>query len=414
MPTHPEGQGQHAGQSPVGQTGPMEPADPFAGLSRQQIMAVQQAMNAYGQHLAVDGIVGPATRAAYSAVFPGEPTAARRIAAGEQVQSTAPNAPPPGAPPPAAPVAPAPPPASATSAAPAPAGPAAAPGDIEQQLREQYGYLSWAYNDGQVHAALVDAITNHRDPAWLRTQLEQTDLFRRTAQSARDWMQVKAEDPATAEARIQAQIASITRSASVAGIAIDAGRARDMAEQSLASGWTPDQLQSAILAEFHYTKGQTAGRAAQIEQQLRGLAGDYELPLDDGTIGTWVEQAVKQQQDPESYRHFFVDQAKGMYKGIASELDKGLTVRQASAVYRNIAATELGLAPDTINWQDPKWGRALNYQDPKSGEFRAMDQYQWQTLLRSDAVYGWSKTAHGRETTDNFALQFLRATGSAA
>jgi hypothetical protein len=81
--------------------------------------------------------------------------------------------------------------------------------------------------------------------------------------------------------------------------------------------------------------------------------------------------------------------------------------------YRDLAVSELGVAGDSIDFRDPKWLRAVSTNDPESGQRRMMNQWEWQRTLRGDEAYGWSKTAKGRQATDDFKLNLLQALGVA-
>lgn len=383
---------QYENAQPVAPAPPARQAGPQVSETLDRARDLQRKLNALGAGLVVDGIIGPRTRAAMAKY--GMDANGNRTGGG-----------------PAAP---------AGGGGPAPGGPRAAeapatapPGSVEDQIRQKYGYLAWALDLPEVGAVLRRAATEGWDEARLRGAVEQTAWWRNSSASMRQWQQQQAEDPATANAKIQAQTDYIRSQSGVFGITIDPARASAIAADSLKYGWSGTQLQSAILNEFHYVKGQTAGRSAEAEQQFKQMAGDYLIPLDDATIARWVEQAVKQQQDPESFKHYLIDQAKSLFPGLAAALDQGLTTKQLAAPYRNVAADELGVGGDTIDFRDPKWARALNFSDPKTGQFRPMDLYQWQRTIRGDSVYGWSKGAKANQMADDFSLGLLQAMGRA-
>lgn len=381
---------------------PTPPADPLAGLTRTQVMDVQRLLGFGGRD--VDGVVGPKTRSAYQAKF-GTTSAVTVLS-----QSA---------------------PAAAPSAAPAPAGPPAAyagggavtsapaatsnPQSVEDQIRQQYGYLASFLDIPEVGGVLRQAITEGWDQSRLQAAVQATQWWRTTSSSVRSWLALTSADPQTAADRVGTQLADVqTQAGKLFGHPIDPARAKQIAEDSLKYGWDATQLQNALASEFHYAAGQQQGQLGQAEVQLRQMAADYLVPLSDQTLAAWEGQIANGTATPDTFKQYMVAQAKGMFPALGPQIDAGLTVQQLADPYRQQAAKDLGISPDAIDFTDPKWSRALTQIDPKTGTPTMMSLYDWQKTVRSDDIYGFKNSPVGKGLAADAILGLAQGLGKVA
>lgn len=378
--------------------GPPPPPAP-APSGRDRVKALQQKLNGMGARLSVDGVMGPKTKAAmqqFGLDENGNPVSAPapQPAGGGQGGDGQGGGP-------------------VTTVTAASATPKPNLGSVEDQIRRNFGFMAWALDDPEIGPLLRQGITEGWDLPTLQGRLEQTNVWKTTSAAQRDWRRIKATDPAQAEARIGQTLDQVNNMAASAGIQITPERARQIAEQFQSDGWSPLQLQNAVGSEFHYTPGAQKGTIGKAEDTIKQIAASYLVPLSDSTLADWERQIAQgTAADPEVFRQYIVDQAKGLFPTLAKQLDAGLTVQQLAEPYRQIAAGELDITPESIDFTQPKWNKALNTPtDPKTGERGMMGLYDWQRTIRSDDAYGWRYTKKANDTMFGFENSLLQALG---
>lgn len=334
--------------------------------------AFQEYLNRRGATppLTVDGIIGPKTRAAAAQIgvpVPGD---------SPDSQTSAPSA----APEPTTPAAPTPVPLTAAQ--------------ITQTMREQYGYLGQLLDIPDVNAVLTDSVANELTPQQTLARLYDTATWKNTQASVRNWMALSGTDPASAQAQIEAQKQAISTTASTLGIGIGNDRLTQIATDSLKLGWNAQQINAAVGAEFQYKPGAQVGAVGSAEQQVRKMAKDYLVPLSDATLADWDRQVAMGTASPDTLKQYIITQAKGLFPTLAQQIDGGLTVQQLAEPYRQTAAQELDISPDSIDFTDQKWMRALSTTGP-DGKPTMMGLSDWQKTLRTDQQYGWDRTKNG-------------------
>jgi hypothetical protein len=356
--------------------------------------------------LAVDGIIGPKTLATAAKLHVAVP------------QELAPK------PAPAAPTSPSTPtlhpqstPAPTTETADTVA-PAPRPnlGSVDDQIHATFGYLAWAWDNPEIRPHLREGDQRgldrpqHAHPhpvgqGLFTAELVKTHIWQATDANQRQWMELKATDNATAQGQVDSRAKAIIAQAAPMGIAIDPGRAKAMAEDSLKNGWDLNsaELRSAIAAEFHYQPGAQSGTLGQAETTLKQLAQQYLVPLSDDTLADWERKlADGTAASPEVFHQYMVDAAKRRFPTLSKQLDSGATVEQLAEPYKQSAAKLLGVNPDSIDLNDAKWRVPLVSYDPKLQDFTMMSDYQWEKTLRSDPVYGWGNSKNGIDSATSF------------
>lgn len=372
----------------------------FVPQSFDRVRLLQIKLNQMGAQppLVVDGKIGPKTQAAmirFGIDVNGDPV-------------PKPAAAPTGAP--------APPAAAGDTAPPAAPAPAPAAGS-DEDVKAKFGGWAWALDVPEVGDILRRAATEGWSDGQTQGAIQGTDWWKHTAAAGRNFQQLQGSDPAEAQAQILAKKADISQIAAQLGIQIADDRLAKMAEDSLRYGLDATGLQQMIGSEFHYVAGGQTGLVGQAELKLKQYAGDYMLPLSDDTLAGWEGQIAQGRASAEGYQSYMLSQAKSLYgsgnKEVTRLLDEGQTMQQIAQPFRDMASTELGVDPASIDFRDPKWMRAISTNDPESGERRMMNQWEWQRTIRGDGAYGWAKTKKAHDLADDFSLNFLQAIGKA-
>jgi hypothetical protein len=128
---------------------------------------------------------------------------------------------------------------------------------------------------------------------------------------------------------------------------------------------------------------------------IRTLASSYGLKLTDDIVEGYTQGVLRNEITPDQIKSQFREQAKSLYPSLAKQLDSG-TLNDATATYRSIASSTLGIDPSAIDFSDAtKFGKLLTYSDPKSGESRLMNSTEWTQYLRG--LPDWKNTKEAKD-----------------
>ena len=292
-----------------------------------------------------------------------------------------------------------------TSGFPADGGPGAnnAPRDIppppppsdpaaqDAWIRANFGYQAWFLDIPEVRNALRElAGRGVTDPEEAKRAVSGTQWFKTTATKARSWFAYEREDPASAAKDVEDQFDFVNHTAARLGITLDPDRARAIAEQALRYGWAPNELNKAIAADFEYDPKNRQQSA--FVSGMKKKASAYLVPLSDSTIESWAKNLIGGNATEEQFDEYLKGMAKSMNPALVSAIDAGITVEEYLNPYKEMAARVLDRPPESIDFMDPKYRKALEMVDPKTGTKSVMTLSDWETNLKKDPVYGWDKT----------------------
>jgi len=284
------------------------------------------------------------------------------------------------------------------------------PGGFDTAVTQQYGYLGAFLDNPEVSGLLQRGAREGWSQQRLETELQRTQFWRQTTDSQRRFQAAMEQSPGDAQQAVQQRAAEMQTLAQELGVQVDDARLRAMATDSLQYGWNSAQIRSALSKEFDY-KGGEGGLAGQSARRVKELAGEYLVPISDQAMEKWTEQMVSGVADEESYRAYLVEQAKSMFPGMAGALDKGITVAQYADPYKQMAARELELAPESIDLMDPRYRRMLDQRDSQ-GNRVSMTLSESAEYLRK--MPEWQKTRGANEKAATLTENILRTFGAVA
>lgn len=284
-----------------------------------------------------------------------------------------------------------------TVAPPAPAPAPVTPVDWEAAAQEQYGaYYAIIQGVPELGDLLRKAVSEGWSDTKFDYQLKQTSWYKTTSASTRTWDTNKQLDPASAQQQIDNRSATIRETALNLGVSLDDTTISKLAEDSLRGNWDQQILNNSIGAEASKTSGGMSGlRTGFLGQQLKQTASDYGIQLSDQTFNMWVDKVARGQENAKSFQQYALNTAKSLFPGIATQLDQGLTFQQITDPYKQAAARTLEINPDTIDFTDPKWTKAITFTTDK-GEQRPMNFNEWGNYLRSERSLGYEYTNEAR------------------
>lgn len=201
-----------------------------------------------------------------------------------------------------------------------------------------------------------------------------------------------------------------TAGADVAGLANQLGvkltdqQTNELSATASANGWSTSQVREAVASMFTYDPTQVySGLAGEVINEIKNTAGNYMVPISDRAIGDYVTNAIRSVNyesmfggtagAESAFTQQVQAQAKSLYPTLAPVIDQGITVRTAVDPYLQVASQLLGVAPQAVNAEDPKWQAFLQGgRDPKTGAPTLMGLDEWKKYMMQNPTYGFDKT----------------------
>lgn len=318
-------------------------------------------------------------------------------------------------------------------------------GALDTNIAQNYGYLAAYLDEPEVGDLLRRAAREGWTPARLEVELRKTNFWKTTTDAQRQWDATRKLNPADAKAQRDNRAQEITAMAQQLGVRLDPARLGEIADESMRFGWSQTQIKNAVTAEYQYgggtqpgertaqtgarkgpmspaeragvvpnvatPEGDEFGMAGQTARQIREMAGQYLVPISEQMLEKWTEQIVRGTTDMEGFNSYLVEQAKSLFPGMAGALDKGVTVAQYADPYRQIAARELELNPESIDLNDPRFRKMLDQTDSK-GNRVSMTLSESAEYLRR--LPEWQQTRGANEKAASLTENILKTFGAVA
>lgn len=268
-----------------------------------------------------------------------------------------------------------------------------------------------------VAAVYVQYLT--AQPPWTTAQLQAalraTPYYQTSPQAVRDYDILQATDPATAGTKgelVKRQIDDLEKQL---GITLDNSAGFGSPKfaffvDALKNGWDANEIKYRMLASVNAMSG--GGAVGKSAADVKNLANQYAVPLSDQTVMDYARKLEQGAIDQNGLQGYMIEQAKQLFPGMASALDKGVTVKQYVDPLIQIAQQEVGLNPATVNLTDQKWMKVLNQVDPKTGERTPMTADQALTTFRTDPAWGFDQTNKAHQDATQLATQLAQKFGA--
>lgn len=268
-------------------------------------------------------------------------------------------------------------------------------GNVSQALSGTYGYLSAFTSNPEIGPILQKAAAQGWNDNQMLAALVKTKWWQTTGDAARQWGVKVSTDPATAKQDMATTMSQVTAEANTMGITLSSQDVNHIAYASNMFGWSPLQLQQAIGGQFHYKSGTNyAGAAGTDIATLKATASQYMIPVSDSALQQWTQSALSGNKNISDFTAYAAGIAKSLYAGnkwMVKQIDSGVTPATAADPWKQLAAQTLEIAPDTIDFMNPKWMKAIN-QIGADGTSAPMSLDDWQRALKNDKTYGYDHT----------------------
>lgn len=335
----------------------------------------------------------------------------------------------------------------------APVGSVVLPGTANQQatdnfIRANYGYMAWMLAIPELRAIAEKVVGPNGitvDQNAFDGMVRGTNWFKGSTQAMRDLAELTAEDPATAQAQLDKQMADLQTEASNMGLNLDKTTLTDMATQGIAYSWDKQMTDHALYAEAtrqafagvggfghlsmlgdasnpgnltgsgtdnlglganthtgYAHKGPMAqmtgdpfhgGTLSDFYDKVMAQANQYMVTVSPATATQWAIGWATGQLDPTAIDGNLLSLAIGKFPTLKPQLEGGMTPAQMFDPIKQEVSKLWEQSPDTINWQDPRFNQLWQNPDQTTGTLRPMTITEAQNWARSQNDYRTTATA---------------------
>ncbi len=278
-----------------------------------------------------------------------------------------------------------------------------------EEMAAQYG---WAYSFLKSEPSLGDLFDRMVKENWTQSkfnaELANTDFWKNNADVTRQALQLKATDPASWNAAINANKLVIQQLASKMGAAVPDSMLPKMAEDMQMYGMTEDNLRPILADYIDFSKNNLNGEAGMHEHNMRQFASDMGVDMSQDSIKNYAQLLVKGMATQDDYQNFIREQAISAFPAFTQQIQGGVKVKDIANPYIQSMAQSLEMNPFDITLKDPLIKQALNgtNQDGKPSGLTVGD---FQTMLRGDPR--WRSTQQAQDKAMNIGRSVLRNMG---
>jgi hypothetical protein len=281
--------------------------------------------------------------------------------------------------------------------------------DWEKAAAELYpSYYAIIRNNPEIRDLIRRSIG---PPAWsqerFNAELFNTNWYKTTSESARQWEILSNQDPAEAQARVSTQAAEIRSTANFYGVSLSQEQITQLATDAVKFGFNLQQINDAI--GMKALEGGVEGISDLAQgyygQEMRRRLSNYGVTLSDTTFNQYLNQIAVGAESLDSFQDYAMTLGKSLFPALADQFDAGRTFDQIVDPYKQTAARILEIAPDSVDFQQPQWQRALTQMDEGSSQQRMMSAREWGDYLRRDRSFGYEYTNDAKQKAYQTANQ---------
>lgn len=265
------------------------------------------------------------------------------------------------------------------------------------ELAASLGFAAAFFNaDPELQALIKAAVAGQWSTTKFQAAFMNTKWYRSRQASVRQWQDLITRDPTEANKKISDQKLVLSDMLTQFGVNVDDKTLTKLATESLQYAWSSAQLKNVAASMVNMSDmGNLGGTPATLEMQVQKLANDYGLNTTDAQLRDWVGGLLSEKYTQDNITDFLKDQAKLKYAGLSSQLDRGLTVRQAASPYLQSYSNILETDQDSIDLNDPLIQQALQGKRTDPTKPPTMQSvYDFEQSLRQDPRWLQTKNAH--------------------
>lgn len=296
-----------------------------------------------------------------------------------------------------------------------------------EQLAAKYGVAAHFLQEFPDLMALFTKIANSKTvmaDADILAAIQNSNFGKTYTKKYIEVEQARAQNPALYDAQVKSYIDSIRKKFVAAGSTVpDDATLQQYAENMMHGGglasdgswniYDDTYLNKVVASAVDFTKTKTVngytfydltGAAEDVATNLYKIASDYgmDTAMSNKAFTSWFEKTSKaiaegtmSSQDADDE---VVQMAMSRFPGLAQQLQRGSTLRDAADPYLTAIANTLEVDVNSLDFSDDLVQRALNSVDDK-GAFKPMSIYDVQKLARRDNRWKYTSAAQQEYTS---------------
>lgn len=278
-----------------------------------------------------------------------------------------------------------------------------------EEMASQYG---WAYSflksEPSLSGLFDKMVTENWTQAKFNAELANTDFWKNNADTTRQALQLKATDPASWNAAMNANKLMISQLASKMGAAVPDGLLPQMAEDMQMYGMTEEQLRPILSNYIDFSKNNLTGEAGMHEHVMRSYAADMGVDLSQQSVKNYAQLMTKGMSTMDDFQNYVKEQAVSSFPAYQQQIMGGVKVKDIANPYIQAMAQGLEMNPFDITLKDPMIKSALNGVD-QNGKPTGLSVTDFQTMLRGDPR--WNGTQQAQNKLMNIGNTVLKNMG---
>lgn len=241
--------------------------------------------------------------------------------------------------------------------------------------------------------------------------LYKTDYYKNLSPAVKTRSKLKLEQPGVyADSFDKYKLQAKKRLVST-GIKIDDATLNLLAQQAYDQGLDDNQFDRLIQSSGKILGygGETLGSVSDLQAYSRAFGVDNMF-----NKAYWDSQSAELaigNTTAEDIQANIREVAASAYPSYAESIRKGVSVDALASAYKASYASILEVDPDSVDYNNTRLRRALQYIDPKTGQPGVMPIWMFEKELRSAPE--WEYTNNARDTIDSMTLRVFRDMGIA-
>jgi len=278
-----------------------------------------------------------------------------------------------------------------------------------EELASEYGF-AYSFLKSQPGVAKVfdDYVKNNLSKEAFQAELRNTKWWQENSDTMRQAQALKATDPATYEANLQATTVMVQQEAAKIGASIPPKKLKSIAEKAYATNMDEGALANVLGGYVKFVGGTLKGEAGAYENSIKSYASAQGVTLDDQSVKNQAALIARKLATEDDFKNQIAQQAISAYPGYKQQIEAGQTMQDIANPYVQIMAQQLELPPSTIKLTDPLIRSALNGVNT-DGKPTGMDQTTFMQRVRNDPR--WTQTSNAQNDVMNVGLNVLKSMG---
>lgn len=287
--------------------------------------------------------------------------------------------------------------------------------DVIKYFQQNYGSDAWMLQIPDF-LGIARQIATGGGSQWsdaaIVSAVQQTGWWKQNGSSVFNYMQQQADDPVGFQRTIGGATKIVRDQAQQYGLQLDDATANNLANNYVKFGWAqdPTQLANALAGQWHYQNNVHT----TLGDTLQKSAGEWLQPVGSDVLQQWGHDIIAGTKTYDDFTDTMKNQAASMFPGLTDQINKGFTMQQIVDPYRQQAAKLLEIDPNSIDFTNPKYMRALDQVDPKTGQHTSMSQSDWSHTLMMDPQYRYDFTDQARQAATSMGQNLLKTFGATA